>query len=263
MTHDTVKENEMSEVLQVAIVTGGGQGIGRGIVDGLAEDGFHVAVVDRDEALAAEAVKLVQERGFQATAFTVDVTDSARVAEVVAEIESTLGPVQVLVNNAGFDEHLPFIETDEEFWDRIIDVNFKAALRFVRQVLPLMTERKSGRIINIGSDAGRVGSSMEAVYSGAKGGIIAFTKTIAREAARAGVTANTVCPGPTQTPAMEQAMQKQEGADAVMKAMVRAVPLRRLGEPADVAAAVSFFASPKAGFITGQTLSVSGGLTMA
>ncbi|WP_223838498.1 SDR family NAD(P)-dependent oxidoreductase [Saccharopolyspora pogona] len=248
---------------RVAIVTGGGQGIGRGISEALAEDGFHVAVVDRDEATASEVAKALQDRGLAASPHRVDVTDSARVAAVVDEITTTVGPIHVLVNNAGFDEHLLFVDTEETFWDRIIDVNFKAALRFVRQVLPRMLERKAGRIINIGSDAGRVGSSMEAVYSGAKGGVIAFTKTIAREAARAGVTANSVCPGPTRTPAMESVLDKQEKAEAMMQAMVRAVPMRRLGEPADIAAAVRFFASDGAGFITGQTLSVSGGLTMA
>ncbi|PXY18420.1 SDR family NAD(P)-dependent oxidoreductase [Prauserella flavalba] len=248
---------------RVAIVTGGGQGIGRGISEALAEDGFHVAIVDRDEATASEVAKALQDRGLAASPHRVDVTGSARVAAVVDEITTTVGPIHVLVNNAGFDEHLLFVDTEETFWDRIIDVNFKAALRFVRQVLPGMLERKAGRIINIGSDAGRVGSSMEAVYSGAKGGIIAFTKTIARESARAGVTANTVCPGPTRTPAMESVLEKQEKAEATMQAMVRAVPMRRLGEPADIAAAVRFFASDGAGFITGQTLSVSGGLTMA
>ena len=248
---------------RVAIVTGGGQGIGRGISEGLAEDGFHVAIVDRDESTATEVAKALQDRGLAALPFRVDVTDSNRVKAVVGEIETTLGPVQVLVNNAGFDEHLPFVDTDEAFWDRIIDVNFKSTLRFVRQVLPGMIERKSGRIINIGSDAGRVGSSMEAVYSGAKGGIIAFTKTIAREAARAGVTANTVCPGPTRTPAMQSVLDKEERAEAIMQSMVRAVPMRRLGEPSDIAAAIRFFASDGAGFVTGQTLSVSGGLTMA
>lgn len=247
---------------RVAIVTGGGQGIGRAISEGLAADGFHVAVIDRDEATAAQVVKSLDEKGLAASVHQVDVTDSARVAAVVEDITSTVGPIQVLVNNAGFDEHLLFVDTDEEFWDRIIDVNFKSTLRFVRAVLPGMIECKSGRIVNIGSDAGRVGSSMEAVYSGAKGGTIAFTKTIAREAARAGVTANTVCPGPTKTPAMDAVLEQQESAEKIMQSMVRAVPMRRLGEPSDIAAAVSFFAGDSAGFITGQTLSVSGGLTM-
>jgi 2-hydroxycyclohexanecarboxyl-CoA dehydrogenase len=247
---------------RIALVTGGGQGIGRAIAEGLGADGFHVAVVDLAMPLATETAKNIEASGGTATPFEADVTDSGRVVAVVAEA-TAIGPIHVLVNNAGWDEHFPFVETNEDFWDRVMDVNFKSTLRFVRAVLPAMMERGGGRIVNIGSDAGRVGSSMEAVYSGAKGGIIAFTKTIAREAARGGVTANTVCPGPTRTPAMESVLEKQESAGAVMKAMVRAVPMRRLGEPSDVAAAVRFFASDGAGFVTGQTLSVSGGLTMA
>lgn len=252
----------MSTDKRVALVTGGGQGIGRAISEALAAEGFHVAVIDRAADLAEETAAAIRAGGGSASAFQVDVTDSDRVADIYAQV-TTIGRVHVLVNNAGFDEHLPFVETDEKFWDRIIDVNFKAALRFVRLALPDMIANKAGRIVNIGSDAGRVGSSLEAVYSGAKGGIIAFTKTIAREAARAGVTANTVCPGPTRTPAMQSVLDQQESAEAVMSAMVKAVPMRRLGEPTDVAAAVRFFASDTAGFITGQTLSVSGGLTMA
>ena len=168
----------------------------------------------------------------------------------------------MLVNNAGWDELHPFLETDEPFWDRVIDVNFKGGLRLTRAVLPGMVERGWGRIVNIGSDAGRVGSSLESVYSGAKGGVIAFTKTIAREVARNGVTANTVCPGPTETPMLEQMTGADEQGAKVIEAMRRAVPMKRLGTPEDVAAAVAFLASEEAGFITGQTLSVSGGLTM-
>ena len=152
-------------------------------------------------------------------------------------------------------------ETGEEFWDRVLAINFKGCLHTTRALLPGMLERGYGRVVNIASDAGRVGSSMESVYSGAKGGVIAFTKTIAREAARSGVTANVVCPGPTRTPMLEQ--MTAEGGERLVDSLVRAVPMRRLGEPDDVAAAVSFFASDRAGFITGQTLSVSGGLTMA
>jgi 2-hydroxycyclohexanecarboxyl-CoA dehydrogenase len=156
----------------------------------------------------------------------------------------------------------PFVETDEPFWDRVIDVNFKGGLRLTRAVLPGMLDRGYGRIVNIGSDAGRVGSSLESVYSGAKGGVIAFTKTIAREVARRGVTANTVCPGPTETEMLREVTGGDDGAK-VIEAMTRAVPMKRLGKPQDVAAAVAFLASDDAGFITGQTLSVSGGLTMA
>ncbi len=248
---------------RVAVVTGGAQGIGRGIAEGLAADGFYVVVADLSKENAEITAGAIAAAGGEAQALQVDVTDTEAVNAGLNGIESEIGPVYAVVNNAGWDDHMRFIETDEAFWDRIIDLNFKAALRFVRCLLPGMIERKSGRIINIGSDAGRVGSSMEAVYSGAKGGIIAFTKTIARESARAGVTANVVCPGPTKTPAMDAVLAQQSDAEAVMQSMVKAVPMRRLAEPSDIAAAVRFFASDGAGFVTGQTLSVSGGLTMA
>jgi 2-hydroxycyclohexanecarboxyl-CoA dehydrogenase len=153
------------------------------------------------------------------------------------------------------------VETDEAFWDRVIAINFKGCLHTTRVVLPGMLERGHGRIVNIASDAGRVGSSLESVYAGAKAGVIAFTKTVAREAARAGVTANAVCPGPTRTPMLDA--MAAEGGEKLLEALVRAVPMRRLGEPTDVAHAVAFLASDRAGYITGQTLSVSGGLTMA
>jgi 2-hydroxycyclohexanecarboxyl-CoA dehydrogenase len=170
--------------------------------------------------------------------------------------------VEVLVNNAGWDEMRPFLETDEAFWERVIEVNFKGCLRLTHATLPGMVERNWGRIVNIGSDAGRVGSSLESVYSGAKGAVIAFTKTIAREVARSGVTANTVCPGPTDTPMLAEVARGGHG-EKIIEAMKRAVPMKRLGTPDDVANAVAFLASDEASFITGQTLSVSGGLTMA
>src|SRR5204862_6764724 len=156
---------------------------------------------------------------------------------------------------AGWDELRPFVETDEAFWDRVIEINFKGCLRLTRALLPGMIERGFGRVVNIGSDAGRVGSSLESVYAGAKGGVIAFTKTIARETARSGVTANVVCPGPTRTPLLED-IAGDDGR--LVESLTRAVPMRRLGEPEDVAAAVAFLASDAAGYITGQTLSVSG-----
>jgi 2-hydroxycyclohexanecarboxyl-CoA dehydrogenase len=159
---------------------------------------------------------------------------------------------------------MKFVQTDEEFWDKILDINFKGMLRVTQAVVPGMIERGFGRVVNIGSDAGRVGSSLEAVYSGAKGGTIAFSKTLAREVATKGVTVNTVCPGPTDTPALRKfADGAGDDADKVIAGMTRAVPMKRLGTPEDVGPAVAFFASDAAGFITGQTLSVSGGLTMA
>jgi len=241
---------------RVAMVTGGARGIGRAIALALAADGRRVAVAD---LLEEEAQATAAAAG--GIAVRLDVTDSASVAAAVELVEQELGSVDILVNNAGWDEARPFVETDEAFWDRVVDINFKGGLRTTRAVLPGMVERGWGRVVNIGSDAGRVGSSMESVYSGAKGGVIAFTKTIAREVARSGVTANVVCPGPTETAFLQRIAG--EGGERLVESLTRAVPMRRLGRPEDVAAAVVFFASDSAEYITGQTLSVSGGLTMA
>jgi 2-hydroxycyclohexanecarboxyl-CoA dehydrogenase len=247
---------------RIALVTGGGGGIGRAISVALAEDDRAVAVADvRAEAAETVAEELTQG-GARALAVTIDVTDTGSVNAGVERVASELGPIDILVNNAGWDELVPFLETDEAFWERVIDINFTGGVRLTHAVLAGMVERGFGRVVNIGSDAGRVGSSLESVYSGAKGGVIAFTKTIAREVARSGVTANTVCPGPTRTPMLES-VAKDEAGEGIVSSLERAVPMRRLGEPEDVAAAVAFFASERAGFITGQTLSVSGGLTMA
>jgi 2-hydroxycyclohexanecarboxyl-CoA dehydrogenase len=246
----------MSE--RVGLVTGGAGGIGRAICLELAANGRTVAVADLRLDDARQTADAVAGR---AVAVELDVTSSGSVEAGVARVEQELGPIDIVVNNAGWDELRPFLETDEAFWDRVIDVNFKGCLRVTRRVVPGMVERGFGRVVNIGSDAGRVGSSMEAAYSGAKGGVIAFTKTLAREVARSGVTANAVCPGPTRTPMLER--MTSEGGEKLIDSLTRAVPMRRLGEPEDVAAAVAFLASERAAFITGQTLSVSGGLTMA
>jgi 2-hydroxycyclohexanecarboxyl-CoA dehydrogenase len=222
-------------------VTGGAGGIGSAIADALRAN-YEVVTAD----LAGADVRL-------------DVTDPQSVADAFAEA----GHVDVLVNAAGWDELHPFLETGEEFWDRVIEINYKGCLRTTKAVLPGMIERGFGRIVNIASDAGRVGSSGESVYAGAKGAVIAFGKTIAREVATKGVTVNAVCPGPTRTPMLEGMAGEDERGAKLMAALERAVPMKRLGEPTDVAAAVAFLASEEAAFITGQTLSVSGGLTMA
>jgi 2-hydroxycyclohexanecarboxyl-CoA dehydrogenase len=192
-----------------------------------------------------------------------DVTDTGSVDAAVDAIQQRLGTIGILVNNAGWDEFRAFLETDEAFWDRVIEINFKGCLRLCHRVVPAMVAAEHGRVVNIASDAARVGSSLEAVYSGAKGGVVAFTKTLAREVARHQVTVNAVCPGPTETPMLEQMAGGGGDSAKVIDAMRRAVPMRRLGRPEDVAGAVAFLASDRAGFITGQTLSVSGGLTMA
>ncbi|MDT4980044.1 MAG: 2-hydroxycyclohexanecarboxyl-CoA dehydrogenase [Pseudonocardiales bacterium] len=249
---------------RVALVTGGAQGIGRGIAEQLGTEGFRVGVADLNLDAAERTAAAINSAGGQAVAVQIDVTDTASVQAAVKAVTEEYGPIEVLVNNAGFDDFMKFLDTTEDFWDRILEVNFKGALRVIQATAPGMVEGGWGRIVNIGSDAGRVGSSLEAVYSGAKGGIIAFTKTLARELATKGVTANTVCPGPTDTPALRKfAANSGDDAEKVIAGMTRAVPMRRLAQPADIAAAVTYFASDAAGYVTGQTLSVSGGLTMA
>lgn len=248
---------------RVALVTGGARGIGEAICLGLAEDGLAVVVADLREEQAEETAAAIRAAGGEAAGVAVDVADSASVTAAVAAAQEAFGQVDVLVNCAGWDDLLPFLKTDEAFWDKVIEINYKGPLRFAHALVPGMAERGWGRVVNIGSDAGRVGSSMEAVYSGAKGGIIAFGKTLAREVARKGVTVNTVCPGPTDTPMLREVVEAAPDGEAVIRAMTGGVAMKRLGQPAEVAAAVRFFAREDAGFITGQTLSVSGGLTMA
>jgi 2-hydroxycyclohexanecarboxyl-CoA dehydrogenase len=248
----------MSEPARTALVTGASQGIGRAIAHALADQGHNVVVADIKDEAAQETANAIA-----GTAVHLDVTDSSSVAAAVSEAEATTGPIGILVNNAGWDELRPFLETDETFWDRVIEINFKGALRLCHAVVPGMVEREYGRVVNLGSDAARVGSSLEAVYSGAKGAIVSFSKTLARETARHGVTVNAVCPGPTETPLLKELMAEGDSGARALEAMRRAVPMRRLAQPEDVAAAVAFLASERAGYITGQTLSVSGGLTMA
>jgi 2-hydroxycyclohexanecarboxyl-CoA dehydrogenase len=248
---------------RVALVTGGARGIGSAIALALARDGRAVAVGDLLEDQAAEVAQEIEAAGALALALALDVTDAAAVGACVARVTDALGPIDVLVNCAGWDELKPFLATDEAFWRRVIAVNYEGCLRTTHAVLGGMLERRWGRIVNVSSDAARVGSAHEAVYAGAKAGVIAFTKTIAREAAKRGVTANAVCPGPTDTALLQGMAQSAPGSDQLVAALERAVPMRRLGRPEDVAAAVAFLACEDAGYITGQTLSVSGGLTMA
>ena len=242
---------------RVALVTGGGGGIGRAICTGLAQTGHRVAVADKVVERAREAA-----RDAGGLAVEMDVANPASITEAVAQVVVELGPVEVCVNCAGWDELKPFLDTDDAFLQKVLEINLAGPMRVVRSVLPSMVERRWGRLIHIASDAGRVGSSLEAIYSGAKGGLIAFSKTIAREMARYEITSNSVCPGPTQTPLLDGIVDASANGQKTIDAMVRAVPMRRLGEPDDIASAVVYLASERAGFVTGQTLSVSGGLTM-
>jgi 2-hydroxycyclohexanecarboxyl-CoA dehydrogenase len=248
---------------RVALVTGGARGIGAAIARGLAQDGMATIIADIRTQQAYENAERIGDSGGRALAVEMDVRSPESVAAGLEEAHREFGEVDVLVNVAGWDELKPFIETDEAFWQEVLEVNFKGGLRLTKALLPSMMERRWGRIVNISSDAGRVGSSLESVYAGAKGAIISFTKTVARETARTGVTANIVCPGPTDTEMLQDVAAAHEDAGKVLERLARAVPMKRLGRPEDVAAAVRFFASEQASYITGQTLSVSGGLTMA
>lgn len=244
---------------KVALVTGGGSGIGRAIAQRLGAEGARVAVADLDVEGAQATVAPLAERG---VAVRADVTDFAAAQVAVRHVAERFGPVEILVNNAGWDRIEPFVENTPDLWDKVIAINLRGPIHFTRCVLDGMTAAKRGKIIFISSDAGRVGSSGEAVYAACKGGVISFAKTLARELARSRINVNVVCPGPTNTRLLEQITAQPDGA-RVIEAMVRAIPFRRLGEPDDVAGAVAFFASADADFITGQVLSVSGGLTMA
>ncbi len=251
----------MTSQQRVAIVTGGARGIGAAICDALARDGWAVAVWDLDlEAAQGRAEALTAAHDVRAHAVRVDISSVKQVNDAVAEVEAGLGPVEALVNNAGIDVIKPFVDSTEDEWDRIIAVNLKGTIVCCRAVLDGMLERGSGRIVSIASDAGRVGSSGEAVYSATKGAVIAFTKTLAREVARQNVRVNCVCPGPTETALLGQVAEYSEKLYAGLS---RAIPLGRTAQPEDVAPAVAFLLSDGAGYITGQTLSVSGGLTMA
>lgn len=248
---------------QIAIVTGGGSGIGRAICVRLAEEGCRVAVFDINAAGAEETARLATGAGGAAEPFVVDITDHAAVMAAVAKVEAALGGIGILVNNAGWDRMMNFVDTDPAFWRKIIDINLVGHLNLHHAVLPRMVARQKGRIINIASDAGRVGSSGEAVYSACKGGMIAFAKTIAREHARHGIRVNTVCPGPTQTPLLATVADDMPGGAKLVEHLQKAIPLRRLGQPNDYPGLVAFLASSDADYITGQTISVSGGLSMS
>jgi len=240
---------------KIAIVTGAGQGIGAGIATKLAAEGATVVVTDINEETAKATAAAL---GNGAIGIRTDVTDRESVDAMVDQVIGEFGRVDVLVNNAGWDKGEPFVESEPETWDRIIQINLYGVLNTSKKVLPLLAAQGSGSVINLGSDAGRVGSSGEAVYSAAKGGVIAFTKATAREMARAQVRVNCVCPGPTDT-----ALFASMGGEKLREALRKAIPLRRLGQPDDLANAVAFLASDEASFITGQTVSVSGGLTMS
>ena len=242
---------------KIAVVTGAARGLGRGIADRLASEGATVVVTDVNAEGAQQAAS---EIGGPAVGLGCDVSDYGSVEAMVADVKERFGRIDVLVNNAGWDLAAPFLDLDRDVWPRIIGINLYGVLNTSKAVLPVMAEQGSGSVVNISSDAGRVGSSGEAVYSAAKGGVIAFTKSAARELARKQVRVNVICPGPSDTQLFAEFAGDNQG---LRDALTKAIPLRRLGQPSDVAGAVAYFASDDSVYVTGQTLSISGGLTMS
>ncbi len=240
------------------IVTGGARGIGAAICRRLGEEGCRVGLFDLNADGAEETAAAIREAGGSAFAHGVDIADYEAVAAAVAAFEAEAGPVDGLVNNAGWDQATNFVKADREIWDKVIAINLYGPLNMTHVVLRGMSERGRGRVVSLASDAGRVGSSGEAVYSACKGGVVALMKTLAREVARSGITLNTVCPGPTDT----ALLAGFDDSGKLQAALEKAIPMRRLGQPEDYPGIVAFLLSDDAGFITGQTLSVSGGLTM-
>jgi 2-hydroxycyclohexanecarboxyl-CoA dehydrogenase len=241
------ESNQLSDGLEgrVAVVTGGASGIGRATAELLALAGARVFVADlRDGEGPGEFV-------------CTDIADSEAIARLADTVLSRAGPPSVLVNAAGWDEIRPFVDSDDAFMERVVEINLLGCMKVTRAFLPAMIEAGSGKIINVSSDAGRVGSSGETIYAGAKGGIIAFSKSVAREVARVPIHVNCVCPGPTDTPLFASLPEKLRGA------LQRAIPFGRLAKPEEVAHAILFLAGCRSDYMTGQVLSVSGGLTMA
>ncbi len=247
---------------KTVIVTGGAGGIGKATCLRFAEAGAKVAVFDLNQEGTDAVVSEVRAAGGTAEGFVLDLTDHGAVSAAVADAEAKLGPVDVLVNNAGWDRFIPFLKTEPDYWRKIIDINLVSVLNMMHAVLPGMSERGGGRVVTVASDAGRVGSSGESVYSACKGGLIALTKTLSREHARQGITFNTVCPGLTETAMFEGFLEGAGNPEKLREAFRRAIPLGRIGKPDDIPGAILFLGSDDAAFITGQTISVSGGLTM-
>jgi 2-hydroxycyclohexanecarboxyl-CoA dehydrogenase len=246
---------------KVALVTGAAGGMGRAICRRLVEEGCSVAAFDIDaERLGAFAAELGKDGRVHHAA--VDISDYGAVCRAVAAAEAALGPIDILVNNAGWDKFSNFLETDEALRAKVVSINLNGPINMFHAVLSLMAQRGGGRVVTIASDAGRVGSSGQAVYSACKGGVIALTKTLARELARRNILLNAVCPGPTDTPMLQDFLNQGPSGQKVYDAMKRAIPLKRLGQPEDIPGIVAFLVSDDASFITGQVISVSGGLTM-
>jgi 2-hydroxycyclohexanecarboxyl-CoA dehydrogenase len=242
---------------KTAVVTGAASGIGRATAEAFAHEGAYVLLADINDESGEAVAAALNAQGLGADYFHVDITDAASIDAFRQAALAKRGKVDIVANVAGWGKTEPFVENKPEFWRKLIDLNFLGTVMVTRAFVDGMMERRAGRIVTVASDAGRVGSLGETVYSGTKGGVIAFTKALAREMARYDVTVNCVCPGPTDTPLMAAV------PDKIKEAFARVTPMRRLAQPSEVADAIVFFASPQSQFVTGQVLSVSGGLTMA
>lgn len=244
------------------IVTGGGAGIGRAICLRFAEEGSVVGIFDIDEMGANETLQHIEQIGGRGFTYRCDIADYDAVKQAVDNFESNTRSTDVLVNNAGWDQGGPFLTSTPDVWKKIVDINLYGPLNMHHVVVARMAERGHGKVINIASDAGRVGSSGESIYSACKGGVITFSKTLARELARSNIQINTICPGPTDTALFHSFAGEGEQAEKLKQGLQRAIPMKRLGQPEDYPGIVTFLASDDADYITGQTISVSGGLTM-
>jgi 2-hydroxycyclohexanecarboxyl-CoA dehydrogenase len=252
----TNKELAMEMQDRTVIVTGGASGIGRATALLLAREGARIVIGDIDEAGGQAAAAQAAKEGLAVEFLPLDLTNPDNIAQFTAAVHDRVERLDGLVNGAGWDRIQPFMENPPEMWDRLIAINLLGAVRLSRAVLPPMIAAQRGKIVNISSDAGRVGSTGETVYAAAKGGIIAFTKSLAREMARYRININCVCPGPTDTPLF------QGQPERMREALTRAIPFRRIAQPEEIAEAVMFFLGRRSDYITGQVLSVSGGLTM-
>ncbi len=247
---------------KIALVTGGGSGIGREICRRLGAEGCSIGVLDISQASAQQTCEILKAAGAEAMPLVADISNYSAVSAAVAEFVAKGWGIDILVNCAGWDKFGSFVKQPPEDWRKVVDINLIGTMNVTHAVVPVMLGRPEGRVVNIASDAGRVGSAGETAYAAAKGGVIAFTKSMARELASKNIRVNVVCPGPTETAMMAEVVNSSGSPDKLREALLRLIPMRRFGQPEDIAGIVAFLSSDDVAYITGQVISVSGGLTM-